>query len=450
MEKQFVKVRFFLFVTIAFILSSLTVISFAQRTRDTDKPISGDFKITIKQTVSGQEMQTSTMIKGSRERSETVMNIPGVSGTKQVTITQCDLKRTVQINDAARKYLITPMDSGSESATATTPDSTAATSRGGVINSTINTIDTGERREMFGFTARHLKQTMISESSPDACNQQNSKFERDGWYINLEYGLNCGLDRMPQKTAANSGGCRDTYRTKRTGVANLGYALIETTTMYGADGQPTFTMTRQVVDLSRQSLDAALFDLPAGYTQASSQQDMYAAPSMGDTTATQPQSQASAPSSVSTGSMVARAKVGVVDFNNKAKASVSTDELRQRLITTLNGNGVEAIALNASSASEAEIEAKAKGCTYTLYTDISTLKAPSTGKKLGGMFGKATGIGSTDTGKSEAKLDYRLVPVGSSSPKLQSSASAKEATADASVNAALQDVARAVTGAVGN
>jgi hypothetical protein len=145
----------------------------------------------------------------------------------------------------------------------------------------------------------------------------------------------------------------------------------------------------------------------------------------------------------------ARAKVGVVEFNNKAKASVSTDSLRQQLIAVLTGNGIEAVALNASSASEAALEAKAKGCAYILYTDISTLKTASTGKKLGGFLGKATGVSSGEGGKSEAKLDYRLVAVDSTSPKLQSSAAGKEETAEASVNAALQDEARAVAAAVG-
>jgi predicted secreted protein len=56
-----------------------------------------------------------------------------------------------------------------------------------------------------------------------------------------------------------------------------------------------------------------------------------------------------------------KAKVGVVEFNNKPKASVSTDSLRQQLIAVLNGNGIDAVALNASSASEAALEAKAKG-----------------------------------------------------------------------------------------
>jgi uncharacterized phosphosugar-binding protein len=139
----------------------------------------------------------------------------------------------------------------------------------------------------------------------------------------------------------------------------------------------------------------------------------------------------------------------VVDFNNKAKASVSTDSLRQQLIAVLSGSGIEAVALNASSASEAALEAKAKGCTYILYTDISTLKTASSGKKLGGFLGKATGVSSGDSGKSEAKLDFKLVPVDGTSPKLQSSASGKEETADASVNAALQEEARAVAGALG-
>jgi len=216
-------------------------------------------------------------------------------------------------------------------------------------------------------------------------------------------------------------------------------------------------MTREVIELSRQPLDAALFDVPAGYTQANSMQEMYAVPSMSDMMAQAGQQGANQgrplpsnmPSNMSNPS-AARAKVGIVEFNNKAKASVSTDELRQQLVATLTGDGIDAVALNSSSASEAAMEAKAKGCTYILYTDISTFKAPSTGKKIGGFLGKATGVGgSGDAGKAEAKLDFRLVAVGSSSAKLQSSASGKEETSEASVNAALQEEARAVVGAVG-
>ncbi len=107
----------------------------------------------------------------------------------QTSITQCDLRRTIQINDRARKYMISPMDSD-VSSDSSGPDVVAPSAgqnrRGGLITMTVNTIDTGERKDMFGFTARHLKRTMMSQSSPDACQQQHMKIETDGWYINLE------------------------------------------------------------------------------------------------------------------------------------------------------------------------------------------------------------------------------------------------------------------------
>src|SRR6266571_3909071 len=145
------KFRLFLFTAILFAISAITAISFAQRTRD-EKPISGDFKITFKQNMGGQEMQSTTMIKGLRERNETSMNMQGMPAGMnmgQVTITECDLKRTIQINDRARKYMISPMDTDSGESMSggdMRPSTGGGTSRrGGVVTMTINTVDTGER-----------------------------------------------------------------------------------------------------------------------------------------------------------------------------------------------------------------------------------------------------------------------------------------------------------------
>ena len=441
------KSRLFLFAFLIFAVSILSAITSAQRRPETDKAITGDFKITYKTSVAGQSMQSTTMIKGQRERSETSM--PGYS---TVSITQCDMKRTIQVNDQARKYLITPMDDGSSSASTSTsaPMTSTPTTRGGVVTTTVNTVDTGERKEIMGHNARHIKRTTIMESSPDACSPQKLRIETDGWYINLEYGLNCPANRASDwGSAATSGGCRDRYVYKTTGPANIGYPLQETTTMYGPDGSVTMTTTKEVVEISRQPLEAALFDIPTGYTQASSQQDMYSTPSMNDMTGSsqQPslteggnQSQTTAPA--------ARIRVGVIQLNNKTKTSAATDSLQQQLVAALTAQGVDAVALNAISPSEAVAEAQAKQVAYILYTDIATLKSPSAGKKIGGMFGRATGIGSGETGKAEAKLDFRLVPTGSSSPVAQSSASAKEETAEASLSAAIRDEALAVMGAI--
>ena len=65
------KFRLFLFASLVFAVSIVSAITSAQRRPETDKPLSGDFKITFKQTVSGNSIQNTTMIKGQRERSET-------------------------------------------------------------------------------------------------------------------------------------------------------------------------------------------------------------------------------------------------------------------------------------------------------------------------------------------------------------------------------------------
>ena len=95
------KLRFTLFLSILLAVVSITVISVAQRAQN-ERPVAGDFKITFKQSFGGQEMTSTTMIKGMRERSE--MSMPGMpAGMGMTTITECDLKRTIQINDRARK-----------------------------------------------------------------------------------------------------------------------------------------------------------------------------------------------------------------------------------------------------------------------------------------------------------------------------------------------------------
>src|SRR4029077_10759752 len=117
---------------------------------------------------------------------------------------------------------------------------------------------------------------------------------------------------------------RDRYQFRRTGPSTLGFPLIETTTMYGEDGRAMFTSSKEVVDLSRQPLDAALFDVPAGYTQASSQQEMSGAPSMADIMAMQKQQQqsgdtnagsgqSSMPNTQANANATSRARVGVVE-----------------------------------------------------------------------------------------------------------------------------------------
>ena len=428
----------------------LVAVSVAVAQQSRTKP-QADIKVTYKTTMpGGMQSESTTMIKGVRQRSEQQMGY----GMNQVNITQCDLRRTIQLSESAKKYIITPMESGDATGETAAPATGASgpSRRGGVITSVITSTDTGERKEMFGFTARHVKTSVRMESSADACNPLNMRMEQDGWYIDLNFGLNCEIGGRPaMMRPGGGGGCQDTFRSRHVGAGRTGFPLIETTIGYDQNGREQYRVTKEVADLSRQPLDAALFDIPAGYTETSNSQDLYAInPSqmmpqgMGRQPAGNPNAAADNPVEANRPGAI---RIGVVQLNNKTKATLSTEELRGRLVGSISNAGLEAIPLNAISLSEAQAEAKEKQCAYILITDISSLKTASAGKKLGGLLGRATGVDSGGAGKSEAKIDFKLFATGSSSAKLSSSESGKEDGDEASLAAALEREAAAVVAA---
>lgn len=445
------------FSRLNFFLASLVVLVsvagfFAQTRPRPAGQTTNDFKVTYRTSMGmpgmqGQASESTTMIKGARQRSESRSPYGGYS---TVDLLQCDLKRSIQMSETTKKYVVTALESDeSSSTTPTAPErpATGSPRRGGVVTYTSTTVDTGERKEMFGFTARHVKSTTVIESSPDACNHMKHKQELDGWYIDLNVGLNCLTSQASMSRYSKvAQECQDQTRFRRLGTGKVGFPLIETMKMYGEDGQVTMTTTKEVIDLSRQTLDQALFEIPAGYTEAASSQELYAAPSMasimaqaqGQTTDTPSAAQAAtvAPEAKKPGSVL----VGVVQINNRSGRDVSAELLRQRLIGQLQAANVEAVALNALSQMEAQAEAKAKQCDFILFTDLASLKT----SKLG-MFGSVTGVGGA--AKTEAKVEFKLFAVGESAPKLQSTTSAKEEGDEASAGTAIDNEARMVSGA---
>lgn len=454
MRKRFLGTSMVGALVVLFVSSSAFM---AQRTRNRPAapaapPLRNDLRITYRTTTSGQSMETTTMLKGARERSEMKLGY----GRDIVNVRQCDLKRTIQISDSAKKYVITSMETGDATANTTAAGGgmSEPSRRGGLVTYTTTAVDTGERKEMFGFQARHVKTTVVIESSPDACNPIKQRTETDGWYIDLSFGLNCDLGgRAPTMGIPAARGCRDTVRFNRQGAARTGYALQETTTSYGPDGRAAFSSSKEVVDLSREPLDAALFDVPAGYTEAASAQELYAMPSMAEMTSQMSKGRPPAEVDQGNASSMSNAKapgsirVGVVQINNKTDHGVSQESLRERLIGEIQGSGVEAVPLSAISPREAEVEAKSKQCDFILYTDLTGLKT-SAAKKVGGFLGRATGVGSGGVDKTEAKVEFQLFAVGETAPRLKSAATAKEEGDEATAGTALDQEAKQVSGEV--
>src|SRR5574338_234480 len=218
-----------------------------------------DTKVKTRQTTGGQTYENSSYIKGKRQRSE-------MNNGQMIVIQQCDLRRNIQIMPAAKVYMIQPYDQ--PSTTGTTPSTTVPTSqpspvkKGGVVTSTVITKDTGERKQMFGYTARHIITTMEMKSSPDACLQVNTKMEIDGWYIDAAFALDCDSSRAYTGYKPRvSGGCQDRYESKMIGTAKKGYPVWEKTTMFGPDGMQSFSTINEVLEFSQAELDQSLFEI---------------------------------------------------------------------------------------------------------------------------------------------------------------------------------------------
>ena len=234
-----------------------------------------DVKITTRTTAGGQSLTSTTYIKGSRQRTE---------GMGYTSIYQCDLKRSIQINDKTRTYLITPLGGGSAAAAAGPGGQGAGKARrGGVVTYTTTATDTGERKQVLGLTARRVKTRVVISASEGACNPMNMEMETDGWYVDLTGGLNCGADgsNTPMFPVDQSE-CVDEVRFKTEGTAKLGYPVETTTKMKFNTGDeevpaiatPTSSSTQEVVDISTATLDAALFDVPAGYREVKTMQEL--------------------------------------------------------------------------------------------------------------------------------------------------------------------------------
>lgn len=428
-----------------------------------------DLKVTTRNTNAGRSIESTIYIKGQRQRTETA---------NQTSIYQCDQRRMIQANDRTRKYMISRLDEAAETPAAenvTTPRPAARPRRGGVVTYTITTMDTGERKQMFGYTARHIKTVTVMDAPEGTCNPGRSEIETDGWYIDLQFAFNCSADRPtappPQPTAAD---CRDEIRYRRVGAARLGFPVLLATKMKLAGMEApedaeeaammermagAMTTTMEVTDISKATLDAALFDVPAGYTEVSSSQELYgmgARPDAEAVSGRQPAvghverevevAEGEAPVAVRA-KRPGMIRVGVVAIHNRTGSGVSTHALRQDLINSIGDDMVEAVALEAVGAA-AEAEAQQKGCDLMLNTDITAVKKSAAGK-MGGIFGRVTGVGvpGTEEVSYESRVEFRLVPVGGGAPRLQSTATAKESGERGSVASALEKEARAVMAA---
>jgi hypothetical protein len=226
-----------------------------------------DLKIKTRRTSGDWLEQMDTLyLKGARERSEIVTEeLSRADPMKFAVIRQCDKKHVFNLNERDKIYASSEIEDWSERLKKARPVSLTQTS-GAEVMMTIDSVDTGERRQFEHYAARHVKVKIRTEPGPGASTPASVE-ETDGWYIDLprfgcqEQGLS-GFARL----SVSNGKSQDRWQVKWLGRAPRGYP-IEETSVITKPGNKTASKV-ELLEISEAPLDPSIFELPMGYSQA--------------------------------------------------------------------------------------------------------------------------------------------------------------------------------------
>jgi hypothetical protein len=223
---------------------------------------------------------TNTLyFKGAWQRRELHLQFPSALPAQRTVrharITRCDERRTLELNHEARLYGWSPLDFigrdvyWARSRWRERPEPSAA---GAAVKITINTVDTGERRQVGSYSARHVITTITTDPSPGA-NTRPSESVEDGWHVDLpsagcrDAGDGHSFATLATGYVVRPGGAPDRTNVEFRGAGRRGFAIEETTRRRG-EHEPPITTRVQLIEFSEAVLDKSLFDVPAGYRPA--------------------------------------------------------------------------------------------------------------------------------------------------------------------------------------
>ena len=393
----------------------------------------------------GMKSESTIYVKGMRKRTEG----GGYMGmTNLTTIEQCDLQRTIKINDKKKLYYIEPFSKDAEEiidedAKPSKAKPVAAASvqtkdkSGGVITMWYSIVDTGERKKMYGLTARHVWTTQKIKPSADACTMKDSMIiKTDGWYIDLPQ-FNCPVRYTPttvsRPATKNQPQCMDRYVSRRSGKGKLGFPLEEIKTMIMGNGVSTtseFKTTIETLEFSTAKLDSMLFEIPLGYKKAESEEELQDEMNINEMMKQAGNSNREGKSiylneQKKTGTL----RIGV--YEPKAKEQLDIALLQQQLVTALSNNDVEAVAITS------EQDEKKYNCDLLLTTEFFKIKQ---GSKVGGLLKAIKNTDPFATSSYNIEASLTLTKLSDGSTRLQQKVNGKyEGKPDTAAAKALEE-----------
>jgi hypothetical protein len=245
-------------------------------------------KLTIRTVMWGSSNEQIVYLQSDRKRVE-YRKVAGrrsadgstqpVTGPRIATITRCDLGQGFELKLDAKTYssaLYPPKPfTDAEMKARGIPEPQAPTSSKPTLRIETTTVDTGERKQMFGYTARHV--IITRKQMPLAGSHLQSQVSiTDGWFIDLHQGLSCNQLRQAAGgggvwLAAVTGQPMDVPEFVDHGKQETGYPVQEVVTTKSELTLPDGTRKQfesrfeSVVTIEDVRVAPSLFDVPAGF-----------------------------------------------------------------------------------------------------------------------------------------------------------------------------------------
>ncbi|HEX4604392.1 MAG TPA: hypothetical protein VH724_10385 [Candidatus Angelobacter sp.] len=249
-------------------------------------------KIVTRQITSGFTDTRTEYLAADRLRNEWQSQMRDGNGPPMATIIlRGEHDRVFMLDLAAHEYVT--YESGPHGTTLGIKPKPIVDS-GGTLQISIENIDTGERKEIFGHVARHIITREKRVAGPGACSKP-SVSETDGWYIDAsvmpqwrqQKKNSFGVVLAAEVSAGSSDICfnkMDKIEVHRTG-AETGFPVKITTTLQSEVTQPdgskrtlSSTWGSEVVELKEGPLELALFDVPSDFRRVQSLKSWTAQP----------------------------------------------------------------------------------------------------------------------------------------------------------------------------
>lgn len=219
---------------------------------------------------SGPPWQRTEYIQRDRRREESE-----IFGDVSVSITRCDRDRQIMLSMNRRKYSIAGL---TELRRTAGPIPGPALPDQPTLAVEITTLDTGDRAERFGYTARRVVVTRTETALPGS-RSSNAEVRSEGWYIDLNPPLGCPsrFDQPPAwdqllNGTTMTGVLVDRMAVRTSGPRETGFPIEEHRTyrreLVDAAGQRSedrSSWSMRVLELSSAPHDETLFEVPAGF-----------------------------------------------------------------------------------------------------------------------------------------------------------------------------------------